>query len=100
VLHGRISDKQYVQRVIPFAKADTGLSHELGRKHAWQVFDTRSDKILTVECGTQAKAWRILADEVRANGGYAVNHAGKQTYLRGVVKKRDPKSLPHNSALR
>jgi hypothetical protein len=91
MLHGPINNKRYVQRVIPFAKAATGLENDVRPKHAWHIYDSRSKKLLTAPCNTQSMAWRTLANVIRANGGYAVNHAGSKPYEVCVEKAGVPK---------
>lgn len=96
MLHGPISNERYVRRVVPFAKAGRGLDDDVLPKHRWQIYDSRSNRRLTVPCDTRAKAWRALADAIRANGGFSVNHEGVKP-LTVCTDSAKVRTLPSNT---
>lgn len=80
-LHGPISNKKYVKRVVPFAKAKRHGSLSL-------IFDSRSGKELTDACVSEAKAWACIATRIRANGGLLIDHAGSKAIVRVPDSRR------------
>lgn len=68
-MHGPTSNKIYVKRIVPFARAER-------HRGVWQIFDSRSRKVLSETCQSEAKAWADVSLKIRANGGSLINHRG------------------------
>jgi hypothetical protein len=69
-MHGPVSNKTHVRRYAYFAKAER-------HRGLWQIVDSRSGKVLSETCESEAKAWRDVSAKLLANGGALIDHAGQ-----------------------
>ena len=87
-MHGPTSNEAYVRKIVHFARVEKRAANHVRHRDVWHVYDSRSGKLLTEPHESRAKAWKALADQIRANGGSLINHSGPSA-IQSVRDNRD-----------